>query len=149
MSVGTDDSLATCLTCQHRSPSCPECGGWNGYDVLPPCAQCIRRGPIPVEPIPAPPPEPAIEPDTEIIAPTVVQISDDDLFGIVKARRPAIAPVVENTECFAKLHWAENGVRFEGFARDGYVSITVRKPGATKDEMDAIMARISRAVGGA
>ena len=151
MSRFDDPPLIFCNTCNHREPqniTCPHdplhgsCGGPEF------CAVCVRPK---VDEPPLPPPEPAVEPDTEVIEPTLVQISDDDMFGIVKAKRPAIVtPVVENTECFAKLHWSDGTthVSFEGFAKAGYVSITVRKTGATKDEMDAIMTRMSRAIEG-
>jgi hypothetical protein len=45
--------MAECPSCNHRSDSCEQCGGREGYpagaypQILGPCQSCIARGPAP------------------------------------------------------------------------------------------------------
>lgn len=147
MSRFDDPPLIFCNTCNHREPqniTCPHdplhgsCGGPEF------CAVCVRPK---VDEPPLPPPEPAVEPDTEVIEPTLVQISDDDMFGIVKAKRPAIVtPVVEDGPLFEKISESANGIQIDGFARAGYANITIRAAGKTTKEMAAMVAAMQRAI---
>ena len=143
--IAPPNSNPVCRTCGHTTKSggiCVECKPTQ--EAV--CLYCAFRGSIPVQPAPVTPPEPAGEPDTEIIAPTLIQISDDDLLGVVKSRRSAIVTPVDDGPLFEKISESANGIQIDGLARPGNATITIRAAGKTTREMAAMVAAMIRAV---
>lgn len=101
-------------------------------------------------PTPVYPPQPPMPPDDEtptdvIPPPPVVQISDEDMWGVVKARRSAIVTPLDDGPLFEQISESANGIQIDAFARAGNATITIRAAGKTTSEMAAIVSAMIRA----